>query len=290
MPTLSEFFRNISVIVITGGSSGVGYSIIKAISKVETSITLCNISRTKPNENFDKKNYIHLATDLSNPDELRKSAERLKTILSEAASGEVLLFNNSGFGDYGCQQTLDRLKQLNMIDLNIRAVVDLTTRLLPDLLERGGCIINIASTAAFQPTPYLATYGATKAFVLNWTLALNEDLRGTKVRALAVCPGPTRTNFFKAAGFARPPMNQGVNRLLDMSSEEVAVRTLKALTNGKPLLITGWKNRLIAFLGSKLPIVLVTRIGGAFLRKMRLEAYKNHDESLRQDRSTGRSR
>lgn len=274
MPTLSEFFKNISVIIVTGGSSGIGYSIIKAIHKLETSITLCNISRTKPDDFFDQENYIHLATDLSNPDELGKSAEHLKTILSEAAPGGILLFNNSGFGDYGCQQTLGRAKQLNMIDLNIRSVVDLTTSLLPELLRRGGCIINIASTAAFQPTPCFATYGATKAFVLNWTLALNEDLKGTKVRTLAVCPGPTRTNFFKAAGFAEPPMNTGANRLLDMSSEEVAVRTLKALANGKTLLITGWKNKLIAFLGSKLPIVLVARIGGVFLRKMRLEVYK----------------
>ena len=274
MTTLSEFLKKISVIIVTGGSSGIGYSIIKVLYKVETSITLCNISRTRMDDFSDHKNYIHLATDLSNPDELRKSAERLKTMLTEAAPGEVLLFNNSGFGDYGCQQTLSRSKQLNMIDLNVRAVVDLTTRLLPDLLRRGGCVINIASTAAFQPTPYFATYGATKAFVLNWTLALNEDLRGTKVRALAVCPGPTRTNFFKAAGFSEPPMNQGANRLLDMSSEEVAIKTLKAVVNGKSLLITGWQNKLIAFLGSKLPIVLVTRIGGAFLRKMRLEIHK----------------
>lgn len=274
MPTLSKFFKNISVIIVTGGSSGIGYSIIKAIYKLDTSATLCNISRTQPDDFFDKRNYIHLATDLSDPDELRKSVERLKVILSEAVPGKVLLFNNSGFGDYGSQQTLDRSKQLNMIDLNVRAVVDLTTCLLPDLLERGGCIINIASTAAFQPTPFFATYGATKAFVLNWTLALNEDLRGTKVRTLVVCPGPTRTNFFKAAGFAEPPMNQGANRLLDMSSEEVADRTLKALANKKSLLITGWKNKLIVLLGSKLPIVLVTRIGGALLRKMRLEVHK----------------
>ncbi|MGK0309605.1 MAG: short-subunit dehydrogenase [Lentimonas sp.] len=274
MPTPSELLKNTSVIIVTGGSSGIGYSIIKAVSKVNSSATLCNLSRTKPHDFFDEKRCIHLATDLSNSDDLSKSVKRLKAILSDAPQGEVLLFNNSGFGDYGCQDTLDRSKQLNMIDLNIRAVVDLTACLLPDLLERGGCIINIASTAAFQPTPYLATYGATKAFVLNWTLALSEDLRATKVRTLVVCPGPTRTNFFKAAGFEKPPMNQGANSVLDMSSEEVADRTLMALAKGKTLLITGWKNKLIAFFGSKLPIVLVTRVGGAVLRKMRLEVYK----------------
>ena len=274
MPTLSEFFKNTSVIIVTGGSSGIGHSIIKTIYKIESSAKICNLSRTEPGDFFTGKRCLHLTTDLSNPDDLGKSAERLKKILSEAPAGEILLFNNSGFGDYGTQQTLERTKQLNMIDLNIRAVVDLTTRLLPDLLERGGCVINIASTAAFQPTPCLATYGATKAFVLNWTLALNEDLRETGVRALAVCPGPTRTDFFRAAGFERPPMNQGAGRMLDMSSEEVAESILTALAKGKSLLVTGWKNRLIAFLGSKLPIVVVTRIGGLLLRKMRLEAHK----------------
>lgn len=274
MPITSESFKHTSVIIVTGGSSGIGYSIIKAILKVKSSIIICNLSRTKPDVFFDKNNIVHLSTDLSDPEALNQSANQLKKIISEAPEGEILLFNNSGFGDYGRQYTLDQVKQLTMIDLNIRAVVDLTARLLPELLERGGCVINIASTAAFQPTPYLATYGATKAFVLNWTLALREDLRGTKVKTMAVCPGPTRSNFFKAAGFERPPMNQGRGVALDMSSDVVAERTLVALVKGKSLLITGWKNKVIALLGSKLPIVLVTRVGGAVLRKMRLEACK----------------
>ena len=274
MPILSELLKRTSVIIVTGGSSGIGYSIIKVIANLGSSATVCNLSRTEPDTFFDKKGYVHIPTDLSDPDVLSQSASRLKAIISEAPEGEVLLFNNSGFGDYGRQHTLDRSKQLNMIDLNVRAMVDLTNRLLPDLLDRGGWIVNIASTAAFQPTPYLSTYGATKAFVLNWTLALGEDLQGTGVYTLAVCPGPTRTNFFKAAGFDQPPMKQGANRLLDMSSDEVAEKTLMALAKGKSLLITGWKNKLIAFFSSKLPIVWVTRLGGVILRKMRLEAYK----------------
>ena len=92
-----------------------------------------------------------------------------------------------------------------MIDLNVRAVVQLTGRLLPLLKARGGAIVNVASTAAFQPTPWMATYGATKAFVLNWSLALNQDLRGTGVRVLVVCPGTTETEFFKRAGRGEAP-------------------------------------------------------------------------------------
>jgi short-subunit dehydrogenase len=159
-----------------------------------------------------------------------------------------------------------------MIHLNVRAVVDLSARLLPVILPRGG---TIASTAAFQPTPYLATYGATKAFVRNWSLTLGEDLRGTKVRTLAVCPGPTRSNFFKAAGFETPPMGGGANKCLDMTSDEVATHTLRAIAKERSLIVTGWKNRLITFFGSQLPLVAVSRVGASILRKMRLEKHKS---------------
>lgn len=269
----SEYFSRFSVIIVTGGSSGIGCSIIKAILNVSPEIVLCNISRSKP-EIYLGTNGVHFETDLSNPNVLSSVAESLAEKIKESPQGEVLLVNNSGFGDYGCFQDLEPAKQLNMIDLNVRAVVDLTARLLHSLLRRGGVIVNIASTAAFQPTPFLATYGATKAFVRNWSLALNEDLKGTGVRALAVCPGPTRSNFFKAAGFETPPMNQGANKGLDMTSEEVAELTLDAIARGRALAVTGWKNKCIAFFGSKGPLVCVTRIGAMILRKLRLEQHK----------------
>ena len=155
-------------------------------------------------------------------------AEQVIDQIDQSPEGKILLINNSGFGDYGKFDQLDNDKQLNMLDLNIRAVVDLTQRLMPKLLERGGVVLNVASTAAFQPTPYLATYGATKAFVLNWSLAINEDLRGTGVRAIAVCPGPTRSNFFQRAGFETPPMGNGPGKgMMDMTAEEVVLIALR---------------------------------------------------------------
>lgn len=273
MPTPSEYLNRAAVIVITGGSSGIGCSIIKAIKKVRKDAPICNLSRSKPDDLF-VKDCIHIGTDLSDAKQLESAVVQLQSIIQDAPVGEVILINNSGFGDYGRMSDLDHSKQLNMIDLNVRAVVDLTVRLLPQMLERGGSVVNIASTAAFQPTPFLATYGATKAFVLNWSLALNEDLRGTKVRALAVCPGPTRSNFFKSAGFETPPMNSGANASLDMTADEVANYTLNALAAGKSFTVTGWKNKCIAFFGSKMPIAAVTRIGGMILRKMRLEQHR----------------
>ena len=269
----SKYFTRFSVIIVTGGSSGIGCSIIKAILKIRPQVHVCNLSRSKP-DFFLGENGTHLPVDLSDAQALGEAAQSLKARLTHAPKGEVLLVNNSGFGDYGRMPELDIDKQLNMIDLNIRAVVDLTARLLPTMLDRGGVVVNIASTAAFQPTPFLATYGATKSFVRNWSLALNEDLRGTKVRALAICPGPTRSNFFKAAGFKTPPMGRGANKGLDMTSDEVATRTLRAIAKGRSIHVTGWKNRCIAFIGSKLPIVAVIRVGGIILSKMRLEEHR----------------
>ncbi|MEN8660960.1 MAG: SDR family NAD(P)-dependent oxidoreductase [Lentimonas sp.] len=275
MPTPSEYLNHAAVIIVTGGSSGIGSSIIKAIHTVGTKGVVCNLSRSKPDILLGK-NGVHISTDLSSSEALAEAAEQLEVIIDQAAPGEVLLFNNSGFGDYGRIAELDRSKQLNMIDLNVKAVVDLTLRLLPKILERGGIVVNVASTSAFQPTPFLATYGATKSFVLNWTLALNEDLRGTSVRALAVCPGPTRSNFFKSAGFETPPMNSGANAALDMTGDQVAKYTLNALASGQSLVVTGWKNKCIAFFGSKFPIAAVTRIGGIILRKLRLEQHRKN--------------
>ena len=270
----SEYLNRFSVIIITGGSSGIGCSIIKAIIKLVPDVLLCNLSRSKP-EIFLGNHGTHFPVDLSDSQALAVVATDLQAKIASAPAGEVLLVNNSGFGDYGRMPDLDIDKQLTMIDLNVRAVVDLTARLLPPMLERGGVVVNVASTAAFQPTPFLATYGATKAFVRNWSLALNEDLRGTKVRSLAVCPGPTRSNFFKAAGFTTPPMNEGAGGGLDMTADQVADYTLRAIADKKSLIVTGWKNRCITFFGSKMPIVAVTRIGGLILRKMRLEQHRS---------------
>jgi len=268
-----EYFNRFSVIVITGGSSGIGCSIIKAVLKLRPEIVVCNLSRSKPDFFFGDQGQ-HFSVDLTDAQALASAADQVKQRLNDTPPGEILLVNNSGFGDYGPFQTLECDKQLKMIDLNIRAVVDLTAKLLPVLLDRGGTVVNIASIAAYQPTPFLATYGASKSFVRNWSLALNEDLRDTGVRALAVCPGPTQSNFFKAAGFKNPPMGKGKNKSFDMTADQVAEQTLKAIAKEKTIVITGWKNACIAWIGSKAPLPWVTHIGGKILRKMRLEQHQ----------------
>ncbi|MEO5959127.1 MAG: SDR family NAD(P)-dependent oxidoreductase, partial [Opitutaceae bacterium] len=146
---------------------------------------------------------------------------------------------------------------------NVGAVVHLTALLLPVLKARGGAIVTIASTLAFQPTAYAATYGATKAFVLHWSLALNEELRGSGVRALAVCPGTTATEFFRRAGQA-----EGVlTRVRAMSPDAVARAALRALGAGHSQVVPGWKNKLSTFAASKLPKPLVARLGAKMLAR-----------------------
>lgn len=273
MPTPSEYFKDTAAVVITGGSSGIGSALIKAIANLNSSTLLCNLSRTKP-DFFEGDRYFHVAADLCCASELACASTKLEAFLENAPNGRVVLINNSGFGDYGSVDELEMEKQLDMMQLNMSALVALTMRLLPLLRQRGGAVVNVASTAAFQPVPGMATYAASKAFVLHWSLALSEDLRGSGVCALAVCPGPTRSNFFRAAGFASPPLQGGLNRWLDMSAEAVADRTLCALARGRKLVITGWKNRFTAVLSHFLPKPVVARFAGAAMRRLRLEQYR----------------
>ena len=183
-------------------------------------------------------------------------------------NGRILLINNSGFGGYGPFPEPSLEHQLEMIDVNVKAVVALTALLLPRLRERGGVIATVASTAAFQPTPTMATYGATKAFVLAWSLALNEELRGSGVRAIALCPGPTATHFFQRAG-----MNEGsVPAWMSQSADEVVRESLEAMARGKPFVVTGWLNTLSSVSASLAPKALATWVAARILNRYRHDA------------------
>ena len=148
-----------------------------------------------------------------------------------------MLINNAGFGDYGMFCDRPRQKQLNMIQLNVAALVDLTHQFLPDMIERqSGSILNVASIAAFQPLPYLSVYAATKAFVLSFSEALWEENRKHNVCVLAVCPGPTDSKFFEAADF--PQSFAGSNQKA-ASTETVVSDALQALAAKKSNVVTG---------------------------------------------------
>jgi len=134
----------------------------------------------------------------------------------------------------------------------------------------GGGILNVASIAGFQPTPYFATYGATKSFLVDWSLALGEELRPAGIPVLTLCPGPVRTNFFRAAGFERPPVKQWGG----CTSAQVADQALNALERGRHLLVTGWNNRILACLTGFVPRRWIGRFSALVMKKLRLEHFK----------------
>lgn len=267
MRALRKLLSEYAVIVVTGGSSGIGKAFIEHARKLNPEVVICNLSRRVPDGFLGQLNARHVPSDLSSSEALAGAADEIISFLkTEAPKGKLMLVNNSGFGGYGVSDELGREHQLEMIDLNVRAVVDLTARLLPELRARGGAVLSVASTAAFQPTAYLAAYGATKAFVLNWSLALREELRGTGVHALAVCPGPTSTEFFKRAGLKQGSVSDNFGQ----TSEQVVDETLRALAKGRALVVCGWKNRLMTTVVACMPKPWAAFLGAVVLRRYRL--------------------
>jgi short-subunit dehydrogenase len=170
------------------------------------------------------------------------------------------LINNAGFGSMGDFEKLDPARELEMVELNVRTLVDMTHRFLLPMRERKqGTIINVASTAGFQPVPFMATYAATKAFILSFSEALWEENRPHGVHVMALCPGVTETNFFAAARMDRPPMRGS------QTPEEVVETALRGLRRRKSSIISGWPNRLTFLAVRLLPRSLVLRITGKAL-------------------------
>ena len=173
-----------------------------------------------------------------------------------------MLVNNAGFGSMGDFQKQDLSRELNMIDLNVKSVVDLTYRFLPPMRERKrGAIINVASTAGFQPVPFMATYAATKAFVLSFSEALWEENRPYGIEVLALCPGVTDTNFFEAARGHKPPARAA------QTADEVVDTALKALGRGKGHVVSGLSNFVMVEAQRVVPRSAVVRVAGRMMRK-----------------------
>jgi short-subunit dehydrogenase len=267
VPSLREALQSYSAVILTGGSSGIGKSFIELSQTLNADLLICNLSRRAPQKNISDDRLRHFPTDLTRAADIERTVIAVRECVTrERPRGQVLLINNSGYGSFGVFPLPDLNNQLEMVDLNARAVVHLTGLMLPFLHERGGAVITICSTMSFMPTPYSATYGATKAFALHWSLALNEELRGTRVHALAVCPGTTRTQFFREAGLG----DGAIWASLSMSSDEVARLAVGALASRRAQIVTGWKNKLYTFAASKIGKPLAARITRKVLGKFRM--------------------
>src|SRR6478672_10987966 len=194
--------------LITGASSGIGetfarklaaqgHDVLLVARSEDKLIALCN--ELGLNHNVRAQYFV---ADLSQPD----APARLLAETVERNLEIDLLINNAGFGSMGDFAKLDFELELKMIDLNIRSLVELTHRFLQPMRERkSGSIINVASTAGFQGVPFMATYAATKAFVLSFSEALWEENRTYGIKVMALCPGVTETGFFVASQMKKPP-------------------------------------------------------------------------------------
>ena len=245
-----------SIALVTGASAGLGVEFARQLSKRGHRLVLA-ARRQDRLEELAKElgNARAVAIDLSKKD----SATKL--LADVTANGEVidLLVNNAGFGLIGRFAELDAKRERQMIDLNVGTLTDLCRAVAPQMIKRkSGGIINVASTAAFQPGPKMAVYFATKAFVLSLSEALHEELKPHGVKVTALCPGPTRTEFGSVAGFTSDRFDK-----LSMDSAPVVEAGLKGLDRNQAIVITGVTNKIIAQSTRFAPRSVVRRISGA---------------------------
>jgi short-subunit dehydrogenase len=249
--------------LVTGASSGIGAAYARALRARGERLVLVARREARLAALAEELGGAEMAApipvDLADPG----GPQRLQEEIERRGFAVDLLVNNAGFGDTGPfhEAPLDRLTA--MVDLNARAVVELTRRFLPAMVARGrGRIVNVVSNAAFQPVPFLTVYAATKSFVLSFTEALATELHGTGVRIQALCPGPTDTEFFEVARTGDLP----VRRLPRMSAEDVVACSLRALDSGKLVVVAGLANRLLAAATRFAPRSLARQVAGRLYR------------------------
>ena len=245
------------VALITGASAGLGVEFARQLSKRGHRLVLA--ARRK--DRLDA-----LARELGNARavaiDLSKANATAKLIADLEAAGEQveILVNNAGFGLIGRFAELDSKRERQMIDLNVGALTDLCRAVAPGMIKRkSGAILNVASTAAFQPGPKMAVYFATKAFVLSFTDALHEELMPHGVKVTCLCPGPTRTEFGEVAGFG----GNGAFDKVAMEAGEVVEAGLKGMDRNRAVIVPGLVNKIGAISTRFAPRSVVRKIAGA---------------------------
>ena len=249
--------------LITGASSGIGLALARVFASDGVDVILSARSEdrlrelaTEVRETYRVKARV-IPADLSRPGQAQRIYDRV------VATGWQVdcLVNNAGFGVYGDFAETDWMAEAAMVQVNIVALTQLTKLFLPEMIARGrGKILNVASTAAFQPGPMMAVYFATKAYVLSFSEAIAHELRGTGVRVIALCPGATETGFQRAAGATG-------SRVFDSrklpTGADVAVYGYKVLQSQRRVAVHGAINKMLAFGTRLLPrraVVAITKM------------------------------
>jgi uncharacterized protein len=243
--------------LITGASSGIGAELARLCAKDGHPVIL--VARRSDRlvalaESLGREYGVParaLAADLADP--------AARALLHRETAGEPvsILINNAGFGLRGPYTDTDWQAESRLIDVNITALAHLTKLFAADMVKRGsGRILNVGSTAAFVPGPFMAMYYASKAFVVSFSLAVANELQGTGVTVTVLCPGPTRTEFTEVAGIADSRLFQGSA----MTAEQVAREGYDAMLAGRPEIIAGARNRWTMLFSRLVPRTMLARV------------------------------
>lgn len=244
--------------LITGASSGIGEAFARRLAAEGHDLFLVARSEDKLRDLCAELSAAHgvqaryLPLDLTEPNADARCFEETERLGLDID----LLINNAGFGSMGDFAKLDIERELEMIRLNIGALVGLTHRYLGSMRERRkGTIINISSGAGFQPIPFMATYAATKSFVTAFSEAIAAENRPFGIEVIAVCPGSTDTPFFETGKVGREFAQKGLE-----TPEQVVETALNAIGGGKAKVVSGWKNRMVARVVGLVPNSVITRV------------------------------
>src|SRR5580698_9614545 len=246
--------------LVTGSSSGIGAEIARDLATRGHGLTLVARRKDRLQALADELSAAHnvrcevIAADLTDAD----SRAALPGQLEKRGLIVDILVNNAGFTTMGAVHKGDRDAELSMVRTNVEAVVDLCTLFLPPMVTRQrGAILNTASTAAFQPLPGQAGYGASKAFVLSYGRALGAELRGTGVTVTTLCPGPVETGFAESAGLTDAEASETLPKFMWVPASDVAKAAVQGMATGRPVVIPGAANRAGAALAYLAPKALL---------------------------------
>jgi uncharacterized protein len=231
------------VVLITGASSGIGAALARVFAARGHEPVLVGRREAQLNALADEiagngqSRPLVIPLDLTRVD----TPVRIGHELGARGLEPEIVVNNAGYGLVGRAAELDRTEQLAMIDLNVRALTDLSLRFIDNLARHRGGILNIASVSAFLPGPGMATYHATKAYVVSFSEALHTELAPLGIRVTVVCPGPVPTEFQARAGLDTTRLP----RLLTRSADAIAQQAYEGLMRGKRVVVPGWGNRMV---------------------------------------------
>jgi uncharacterized protein len=255
--------------LITGASSGIGEAFARALAAGGTGLVLAGRSMERLEAIASDVRARHgvrvetVSIDLAE----REAAARLQAEADARGIEPDLLINNAGLGAIGPFADEPLARQLEMVRVNVEALVALTGMYLPRMVaRRSGAIINVGSTAAYQPLPYMGVYAASKAFVLSFSEALWAECRGSGVRVLALCPGPVADTRFGERARAPRSMFSGVRR---MPRERVVAEALRALDGNGPEVVPGLANSVVAAMARRVPVRFELAVAERMFRRMR---------------------